>query len=214
MATRQVKDAKDILTGELIYFTGHAGATYMSDGATVEDVLGNTLKQGGSYYFNDSYENPYLEFTYQNNNLTSYWNLSIYNDKLWLGKQSSEISVDSEGNVNATAFYQVSDVTKKNIIENVEVDVNKIAEAPLVKFTYKEKDDAVRVGTIAQYWKEVLPEVVNGEEGTYTVDYGTLAAINSISLARIIEKQEKRISELEVELENIKTFLQKQGENV
>ena len=35
---RKVKDAKDLSSNELIYFKGHAKATYMSDGATVEDA--------------------------------------------------------------------------------------------------------------------------------------------------------------------------------
>lgn len=41
MATRQIKDAKDLSTNELIYFKGHAQATYMSDGTTVEDAINN-----------------------------------------------------------------------------------------------------------------------------------------------------------------------------
>ena len=39
--SRQVKDAREITTGDLIYFRGHAKATYMSDGRTVEDALVN-----------------------------------------------------------------------------------------------------------------------------------------------------------------------------
>ena len=49
MATRKIKDAKDLSTNELIYFKGHAQATYMSDGATVEDAVNdkqNTLISG------------------------------------------------------------------------------------------------------------------------------------------------------------------------
>lgn len=38
---RKVKDAKDLSSNELIYFKGHAKATYMSDGSTVEDALNN-----------------------------------------------------------------------------------------------------------------------------------------------------------------------------
>ena len=37
--TRKVKDAKDLETNELIYFRGHAIATYMSDGRTIEDAI-------------------------------------------------------------------------------------------------------------------------------------------------------------------------------
>lgn len=47
MATRQVRDAKDSLSGELIYFKGHAQAVYMSDGTTVEDAINNIEITGG-----------------------------------------------------------------------------------------------------------------------------------------------------------------------
>ena len=45
MATRQIKDAKDLSTNELIYFKGHAQATYMSDGRTVEEAV-NSMSGG------------------------------------------------------------------------------------------------------------------------------------------------------------------------
>ena len=41
MATRKIKDAKDLGLNELIYFKGHAKATYMSSGQTVEDAIIN-----------------------------------------------------------------------------------------------------------------------------------------------------------------------------
>ncbi len=47
MATRQIKDAKDLSTNELIYFKGHAQATYMSDGRTVEEAV-NSMSGGGT----------------------------------------------------------------------------------------------------------------------------------------------------------------------
>jgi hypothetical protein len=46
MSTRKIKDAKDLSTNELIYFKGHAQATYMSDGRTVEEAI--TSSTGGS----------------------------------------------------------------------------------------------------------------------------------------------------------------------
>ena len=46
MSTRKIKDAKDLSTNELIYFKGHAQATYMSDGRTVEEAINNS--GGGS----------------------------------------------------------------------------------------------------------------------------------------------------------------------
>lgn len=46
MATRIIKDAKDLSTNELIYFKGHAQATFMSDGRTVEEAI-NSVGTGG-----------------------------------------------------------------------------------------------------------------------------------------------------------------------
>lgn len=44
MSTRKVKDAKDLESNEPIYFNGHAKATYMSDGRSVEDAI-NSMHQ-------------------------------------------------------------------------------------------------------------------------------------------------------------------------
>lgn len=48
MSTRNIKDAKDLTTGELIYFKGHAQATFMSDGRTVEEAINSSNVGGGS----------------------------------------------------------------------------------------------------------------------------------------------------------------------
>lgn len=46
MSQRKIKDAKDLETDELIYFKGHAKATYMSDGRSVEEAI-NGIGTGG-----------------------------------------------------------------------------------------------------------------------------------------------------------------------
>ena len=66
MATRQVRDAKDSLSGELIYFKGHAQAVYMSDGTTVEDAINNIEISGGgsnedNRYFTDFTVEEFIE---------------------------------------------------------------------------------------------------------------------------------------------------------
>ena len=50
MGTRKVKDAIDLETGEKVYLKGHAKATYMSDGRTVEDAIGNSSGNGSGVY--------------------------------------------------------------------------------------------------------------------------------------------------------------------
>ena len=47
MSTRKVKDAIDLITNEPVYLKGHAKATYMSDGSTVEDAINNIEIGGG-----------------------------------------------------------------------------------------------------------------------------------------------------------------------
>ena len=47
MSTRKIKDAKDLSTNELIYFKGHAQATYMSDGRTVEEAITSSTGSSG-----------------------------------------------------------------------------------------------------------------------------------------------------------------------
>lgn len=49
MSTRKIKDAIDLTTNELVYLKGHAKATYMSDGSTVEDAINNINGSGNSY---------------------------------------------------------------------------------------------------------------------------------------------------------------------
>lgn len=47
MSTRKVKDAQDLTNNELIYFKGHAQATFMSDGRTVEEAVSG-MSGGGT----------------------------------------------------------------------------------------------------------------------------------------------------------------------
>lgn len=61
--SRKVKNAKDLNTNELIYFTSHAKVTYMSDGRNVEDIIKDIEKSNGGAYpivYHDSYD---TEFT-------------------------------------------------------------------------------------------------------------------------------------------------------
>lgn len=47
MSTRKIKDAVDRSTGEKVYYKGHAKATFMSDGRTVEDAIKTAGGGGG-----------------------------------------------------------------------------------------------------------------------------------------------------------------------
>lgn len=57
MSTRKIKNAKDLTDGSLIYFKGHAQATYMSDGSTVEDAIKASKKVDLTGYATEEFVN-------------------------------------------------------------------------------------------------------------------------------------------------------------
>lgn len=107
--------------------------------------------------------------------------------------------------MHSNTFTQSSDATKKDIIGNTELTLSQIANAPAVNFTWKSGFDTTtkQVGTIAQYWKDVLPEVVSGEDGNMGINYATLGVVSAIILARNIETHEQRIARLEKEIASL-----------
>ena len=121
---------------------------------------------------------------------------------------NSKKVIDASGN---PVFYGTvdssSDKELKDIKGDVKLSVKQLAEAPAIIFTWKEGDDKQYVGTIAQYWKDVLPEVVSGDEGNLRMDYASLGVVNSIILARKVEEQDATIKELMNEIAELKSRL-------
>lgn len=61
MSTRKIMNAKDLSTNELIYFRGHAKATYMSDGiTTVEDAINNSQGSQSDWNETDTTSKAYI----------------------------------------------------------------------------------------------------------------------------------------------------------
>lgn len=107
----------------------------------------------------------------------------------------------SDSYVTALAAASSSDARMKNVIEDFVLTADEIAEAPIVKFTWKAGDDkSVHVGSIAQYWYRVLPESVLEVDGMLSLEYGVLALLSVISLARTVVNHEQRLQRIEKEL--------------
>lgn len=87
---REIRDAQSITTGEKIYFKGHAGATYMSDGSTVEDSIKSlSNKIGGSVNSIDTNSKLFLiGAKTQDENVETYSHDTVY--------------VDANGDLNST----------------------------------------------------------------------------------------------------------------
>lgn len=141
MVNRLIKDAKDLQTNELVYFRGHAKATYMSDGRTVEDAVNNMSSGSGSssgadmsnYYtksqidakgFITGIPAEYVTETELNSKgyLTSHQDISGKQDKLVSGtniKTVNGTSILGSGNINTNKPLQTSTSTSMALNPNV-----------------------------------------------------------------------------------------------
>lgn len=138
MANRVIKDAKDLTTNELIYFRGHAKATYMSDGRTVEDAINSAGTGGGgadmtNYYtkaqidakgYITSVPSEYVTETELNAKgyLTEHQDISGKQDKLVSGSNVKTVngtSILGGGNISTYRPLQTSTSTSMTLTPNV-----------------------------------------------------------------------------------------------
>lgn len=105
----------------------------------------------------------------------------------------------SDGYVSARGQNTSSDERLKNLLKTITLSTRDIANAPSVLFTWK-KDGRVDVGSIAQYWERLMPQLAPTDFNGYkTLQYGKAALLASISNARKILSLEKRVARLEAE---------------
>ena len=121
MSTRKVKDAKDLESNELIYFKGHAKATFMSDGRTVEDAInqGSGMVMETDPIFSAS---PSASIT--DENITS-WNNKV--DKVY-GKQLSteDFTTVLKQKLNGLSNYDDTEI--RNAIDSLESAFNTLVK--------------------------------------------------------------------------------------
>lgn len=114
-----------------------------------------------------------------------------------------------DGTIYATgAVTALSDARKKDVHGDAKIGVEQIAHAPAVQFLWKDKErrkDGQQVGTLAQYWQTVLPEVVSDKGGELSMQYGVAALVSAIVTARKVVDHEQRITEIEKENERLRT---------
>ena len=120
------------------------------------------------------------------------------------GEVLVQTGVLSNGYVTA-----LSDIRKKNVTGEVELDLNAIALARLIRFTWKDGHDKnEHVGGIAQEWQKIIPEAVHESAGgTLSMDYGTIGMMSAVTLARKVVEQERRLEELEARIKRLENIL-------
>lgn len=131
---------------------------------------------------------------------------------------SQGMSIDDNTNGSHTWIYpnlivtpqlsQTSDRNLKDIVSDVNLTVEQIAEAPAVEFTWKKdqsEDKQHNIGTIAQYWQVVLPEVVGEtEDGKLTMQYSNAAMVSAIVTAKEVVALKEEIEELKRQIAELK----------
>ena len=128
---------------------------------------------------------------------STYWNVTSAGNATFA-------NVLSNGYVTA-----LSDIRKKNVIGDIKLDVDAIALARLIRFTWKDGHDSdEHVGGIAQEWQKILPEAVHeAADGTLSMDYGAIGMISAVTLARKVVEQDRRLEELEARIKRIEKIL-------
>lgn len=105
----------------------------------------------------------------------------------------------ASGNISGSTITNRSDARLKTRVDDIALTVADIAAAPLWRYRWKDTG-AVDVGSTAQYWGTILPELTHtDQQGWMSLDYGKTALLASVSLARTADDHETRIAALEAE---------------
>lgn len=100
-------------------------------------------------------------------------------------------------------FAFLSDIRKKDVItKDLHISVGDIAKAPLIRYTLKnDEKKEIHIGSVAQYWQNVMPETINkSNDGTLSMDYGTISLVSVVTLARKLETLEEKLSDIQKKL--------------
>ena len=155
---------------------------------------------------------------------TSYYGYQIHVDKtsneLWFGGEVPSWKVlmrlSANGLLVTGGITMYSDIRKKTKLQDVELSLSQIANAPLIEHYYNSDDKrTTHVGSIAQYWAGMNDWFCKlDNEGYYTMEIQNAALASAISVARHLQKYEtetdgkirmmkKRIKELENKVEQL-----------
>lgn len=97
-----------------------------------------------------------------------------------------------------------SDRNLKNIISDITLTAQQVADAPAVNFTWKNDENNINhVGSIAQYWQVVMPEVVKETKKGLGLDYSTAALMSSITVAKELMALKEEIAQLKAQINEL-----------
>ena len=177
-------------------------------------ALVNTLAKSadGSMKFSGrNFADTYVDFTHDHRweEIIDRPNIEIggygmtYTDgKFGVGIKVPSYPIDVDGSIRATSFVNSSDARLKDIEDyDADISAEAVSMAPAVHYQWKNrKNKTAMVGSIAQYWQNLIPEAVSTDDKGYlSMQYDVIALISAISIAKRTVEHERRIAELESE---------------
>lgn len=189
--------------------TSQGGGGFKLDLSSYAKTTGNNTFSGTNTFTKETYVSGTRAIVFNNDSGIG----CNRSDELELhGNNGVRISSNTvvDGKVTATGFVNSSDLRLKNLFGDVALSVSDIAAMPAVRFRWNSgRDTAMHVGTIAQAWQTLLPEVVTqGSDGLLSMDYASAALVSVINVAKSVSDHERRILDLEAENRRLKTELE------
>lgn len=161
MSTRQIKDAKDLTTNELIYFKGHAQATYMSDGRTVEEAV-NSMSGGSGGSIDTSNLVTSININGQSKSPSS----GVV-DLGYVNKQLST-TTSSSMTLSPNIYYRNTSTSLSSLTITLgSVSNNNILNEYFVEFTTRSSGTTVSLPSSIKWANGVTPTFENGK--TYQI---------------------------------------------
>ena len=109
----------------------------------------------------------------------------------------------SDGYVSAKGQNTSSDLRLKDVLGSVTLPLERIAKAPSFEFRWKD-GSGESAGSSAQYWKEALPSAVRERGGYLEMQYGNIALISAISIARETMRVDREVTRLREECRRLR----------
>lgn len=135
-------------------------------------------------------------------NTSGAWITDYYQKWHFNGEVYAKTGVWSDGYVSAKGQNTSSDMRLKNVLNEVVLCVKDIANAPSMRFSWKNGGD-IDVGSSAQYWQGLLPDAVKERNGMLEMQYANIALLSAIAIAKKVEKHEEKIAIMETHEERI-----------
>lgn len=184
------------------------GQTYWTSGGVPTNISGDMSDVGNITFNGTKRLDPNGNSLYiGNSNNAGY----VYMADMCSQSGSGYWKIPASGSAEFTNVYSLgyvtalSDIRFKDVVEHTVIDVNAIARASIIRFTWKGRNDGrVRIGGIAQEWRGIMPEAVTEDSnGRLTMDYGVIGMVAAVSVARKVQEQQREIDDLKCKMERL-----------